>query len=335
MNEEIKEETIIEEQTPVEEQPIEQPKKSSIGTIAIIIICLLAIGLIVGGLLFFNKVNEPIIIKMSAIRKECAFAHECNIAPIINKKYDTNFDTLMYKLNTLTYSIDGESIIIEDDVKPLVTYNGSKKIDLNTDFNKEDIVITDYGFEDIPITSKSVDINMGGYDSTKEAIYTITVTVVDTTGNKVIENIKVEVLDRYFTLNEYKAILNNGQFYKDSVLTQMPELSNFSINDKNIITFVVEDVTYQIDFTISTIRAGDFLYRLYPGTLKLGAIDYNGYRFDDETTLSTGKPVVENVQTIIKMQTGLDIEDFMGATDLGSYVIDRTTMEAALQIEEE
>ena len=62
---------------------------------------------------------------------------------------------------------------------------------------------------------------------------------------------------------------------------------------------------------------------------------YNGYRFDDETTLSTGKPVVENIQTIIKMHTSLDIEDFMGAQDPGSYIIDRTTMEGKQATEEE
>ena len=153
--------------------------------------------------------------------------------------------------------------------------------------------------------------------------------------NKTIENFKVEVLDRYFTLSEYKTLLNNGQYYKDSVLSQMPSLDNFSINDKDIITFTIENVTYQIDFKISTIRAGDFLYRLYPGTLKLGAIDYNGFRVDDATTLETGKPVVENIQKIIKLHTGLDIEDFMGAQEPGTYIIDRTTMEAKQALEEE
>lgn len=336
MNEEIKEETIVEEQKEIE-QPIieEQPKKSSKGTIIVILICLLAIGLVVGGLLFINKTNEPLIIKMSQIRKECAYANDCNIAPIINKKYETNIKTLPYVLNQLTYSIDGKSIIIEDDVKPLITYEGDKKLDLNTELNLDNIKITDYGFKDISITSKSVDINTGGFDATKEAIYTITVTASDTTGNKTIENFKIEVLDRYFTLSEYKTLLNNGQYYKDSVLSQMPTLDNFSINDKNIITFNVEDVTYQIDFTISTIRAGDFLYRLYPGTLKLGAIDYNGFRVDDETTIATGQPVVDNIKTIIKMHTSLDIEDYMGAQDPGSYIIDRTTMEGKQATEEE
>ena len=334
MNEEIKEETIVEKIKEVEQPIIEPPKKSKTPLI-IIGISLLAIALIVGGLLFVGKSNEPIIIKMSQIRKECAYASDCDIAPIINKKYETDIKTLPYVLNQLTYVYDGETIIIEDDVKPLITYEGDKKLDLNTELNLDNIKITDYGFKDISITSKSVDINTGGFDATKEAIYTITVTASDTTGNKTIENFKVEVLDRYFTLSEYKTLLNNGQFYKDSVLTQMPTLDNFSIDDKNIITFNVEGVTYQVDFTISTIRAGDFLYRLYPGTLKLGAIDYNGYRFDDETTLSTGKPVVENIQTIIKMHTSLDIEDFMGAQDPGSYVIDRITMEGKQDTKEE
>lgn len=334
MNEEINEETIETKEKPkVEEQPIEQPKKSKLPLI--IILCIIAIALIIGGILFIEKLNEPIIIKMSEIRKECANANDCDIAPIINKKKQTSIETLPYKLNQLTYTVKNETIIIEDNVKPLVTYNGPKKIDINTEFNKEDIVITDFGYEDIPITSNKVDINMGGYDPSKEAIYTITVTVVDQTGNKTIETIKVEVLDKYFTLSEYKELLNNGKYYKDSVLSTMPELPNFSINDKNIISFTVEDVIYQIDFSISTIRAGEYLYRLYPGTVKLGAIDYKGYRFDDETTLQTGKPVVENIQTIIKMHTSLDIEDFMGASDPGSYIIDRTTMEAKPTLEEE
>lgn len=302
--------------------------KSIIGIVLTIIIAILSL---ICGYIYSSKQNKQIIIKMSELRKECAFASECDMAPIVNKKTSStkvNVSKLMYEINKLTYNYENISIIIEDDVKPLVSYDGNKLIDINTEFNKEDITITDYGFDNIPIDSQSVTINMGGFDSEKEAIYTITVTALDKAGNKTIENFKIEVLDQYITLNEYKNILNNGKLYKNSVLTDMPAINNFSINEKNIISFDVENITYQIDFTISTIKAGDFLYRLYPGTLNLGAIDYNGYRFEDETTLNTGKPMIEDINKFVKVHTGLNIEDFMGASDPGNYIINRITMEA-------
>lgn len=219
MNEEIKEESIIEQQ-PIIEQPIIEPPKKSKLPFVIVGISLLAIALITTGILFVDKQNKPIIIKMSQIRKECAYASDCDIAPIINKKNDTTIKKLPYVLNQLTYTAEDKTIIVEDDVKPLITYTGDKKIDLNTELNLNDIKITDFGFEDIPITSKKVNVNTGGFDSAKEAIYTITVTATDTTGNKTIENFKIEVLDRYFTLSEYKTLLNNGEYYKNSILTK-------------------------------------------------------------------------------------------------------------------
>jgi hypothetical protein len=66
MNEEIKEETIVEEIKEVEQPIIEAPKKSKTPLI-IIGISLLAIALIVGGLLFVGKSNEPIIIKIQTM----------------------------------------------------------------------------------------------------------------------------------------------------------------------------------------------------------------------------------------------------------------------------